>query len=120
MIRARGAAAAVEQLDAIADAITGSMAAAMAQEAGMLAEEAKRRCPVETGMLRDSIHTHEQVQGARAAFAVGSDLPYAAGVELGTLGHSPQPYLAPALRAREAGLTGHMERIVHDAVRGVK
>ena len=118
MIRARGAAAAMEQLDAIADAVTSGVAAAMTQEAGILAAEAKRHCPVETGKLRDSIHAEEHMQEACMEITVGSDLAYAASVELGTLQSPPRPYLAPALRVREDALTDSIKRAVRRAVQG--
>lgn len=58
-----------------------------AAEAG--AEAARRRAPVDTGKLRDSI----QANGAR----FGSDVDYALYVEFGTTDTPAQPYLRPAI-----------------------
>lgn len=64
---------------------------------------ARRRCPVHTGRLRDSIHQvwTRDIEG-RHVVQVGSDLDYALPVELGHTAdnghHVPaQPYLRPGL-----------------------
>ena len=56
-------------------------------------EYAQEVCPVDTGRLRASIAF--AVQDGTAA--VGTDVPYAAYVELGTARQAAQPYLVPAL-----------------------
>lgn len=82
-----------------AGAIRGAVAAAM-EEVGLAAEGfAKRRCPVDTGNLRNSI-THA-AEGGTAY--VGTNVEYAAYVELGTARTQAQPYLRPA--ATEHGET---------------
>lgn len=68
--------------------------AARALEAiGMQGENyAKRLCPVDTGNLRNSItHTTDE----DTAY-IGTNVEYAAYVELGTLKTKAQPYLRPA------------------------
>lgn len=58
------------------------------EKIGMTAEKyAKRLCPVDTGNLRNSI-THRVDEGEPAAY-IGSDMKYAAYVELGTGKHYP-------------------------------
>lgn len=57
--------------------------------------DAKRGVPVDTGDLRDSLERTVDPSGKFAQ--VGSDLAYAAPVELGTSKTHPQPYLRPAL-----------------------
>jgi len=58
---------------------------------------AKRYCPVDTGLLRSSIH-HEVGIDGRGLFArIGSDVEYALYVEMGTRRMAGQPYLRPAL-----------------------
>lgn len=70
------------------------------EEVGLAAEGfAKRKCPVDTGNLRNSI-TH--VTDRRSAY-VGTNVEYAAYVELGTSRTQAQPYLRPA--ATEHGAT---------------
>lgn len=72
------------------------------EEVGLAAEGfAKRRCPVDTGNLRNSI-THV-VESAEDAVYVGTNVEYAAYVELGTRRTQAQPYLRPA--ATEHGAT---------------
>ena len=94
-------------------------------EACILVEnDAKRRCPVDTGELRMSItHEIEETSENRITGAVGTNLEYAPYVEFGTgifsslgngrqdrwsykdakgewhstIGQQPQPYLHPAL-----------------------
>ena len=82
-----------------AGAIRDAVAAAV-EEVGLAAEGfAKRKCPVDTGNLRNSI-TH--VTDGDTAY-VGTNVEYAAYVELGTTRTEPQPYLRPA--ATEHGST---------------
>lgn len=65
------------------------------EEIGLAAEGyAKRLCPVDTGRLRNSI-THVTRYGAKAVH-IGTNVEYAAYVELGTRTQKPQPYLRPA------------------------
>ena len=60
---------------------------------GLTAETyAKRECPVDTGRLRNSIsHTYDD----DSAY-IGTNVEYAAFVELGTSRMKPRPYLKPA------------------------
>lgn len=63
---------------------------------GLTAEtHAKEECPVDTGRLRNSI-THE-VQMNDKSVLIGSNVEYAAFVELGTSRMAAQPYLRPAV-----------------------
>lgn len=63
---------------------------------GLTAEGyAARLCPVDTGNLRNSI-TH-LVQSDEPAAYIGSNVEYAAYVELGTYKMKAQPYLKPAI-----------------------
>lgn len=62
---------------------------------GLAAEGyAKKECPVDTGNLRNSI-THEVVQSEKAVY-IGTNVEYAAYVELGTVRTKAKPYLKPA------------------------
>lgn len=75
------------------------------EEVGLAAEGfAKRKCPVDTGNLRNSI-THEVNLGGVGGHAayVGTNVEYAAYVELGTRRTQAQPFLRPA--ATEHGST---------------
>lgn len=80
--------------EAIAEAIDQALATAL-EEVGLVAEGyAKRECPVDTGRLRNSI-THI-VDGEEKCAVIGTNVEYAAYVELGTTHQRPQPYLKPA------------------------
>ena len=62
---------------------------------GLAAEGyAKKECPVDTGNLRNSI-THEVAQSEKAVY-IGTNVEYAAYVELGTTRTKAKPYLKPA------------------------
>ncbi len=117
MIRATGAAAG-ETLYALAAALPRAAGKAVEAEALALRNEAKRRCPANDGALRESISAVVNVSGEGADAVVGSALPYAANVELGTLQTPPAPYLAPALDARRQAIAGHIQQAVRDALEG--
>lgn len=74
--------------DAAALAKTWIMKAAIQVQA-----EAKRLCPVDTGLLRSSI----QIQDRGDGVYVGSDVVYARAIEYGHSQKAPQGYLRPAL-----------------------
>jgi HK97 gp10 family phage protein len=81
-------------LDAFLDALPEQIEAALTA-IGMTAETyAKKECPVDTGRLRNSI-THAVDMSEQAAI-IGSNVEYAAYVELGTSRQKAKPYLRPA------------------------
>ena len=62
---------------------------------GLTAETyAKKDCPVDTGRLRNSI-TNAVALNEQAVY-IGTNVEYAAYVELGTSRMKPRPYLKPA------------------------
>ena len=61
---------------------------------------AKKECPVDTGNLRNSI-TNEVVQSEKAVY-IGTNVEYAAYVELGTTRTKAKPYLKPAAAEHSA------------------
>ena len=68
---------------------------------GLAAEGyAKKECPVDTGNLRNSI-TNEVRQSEKAVH-IGTNVEYAAHVELGTVRTKAQPYLRPAATEHSA------------------
>lgn len=66
---------------------------------GMAESYAKKACPVDTGRLRNSI-THAQYD--ESTEVIGSNVSYAAFVELGTSKMSARPYLRPAAEGHTA------------------
>lgn len=78
-----------EAQDAVEDAITKAL-----EEIGLTAEGfAKKKCPVDTGRLRNSI-SHASTEDTAY---VGTNVEYAVYVEMGTVNTKPQPYLRPAV-----------------------
>lgn len=64
------------------------------EEIGLTAEGfAKKKCPVDTGRLRNSI-SHASTEDTAY---VGTNVEYAVYVEMGTVNTKPQPYLRPAV-----------------------
>lgn len=71
----------------------------LARRAKKVTTVAKRMCPVDTGRLRSSIVDEMGSDGEGLVARIGSDVEYAAYVELGTSRMGAQPYLRPALDA---------------------
>lgn len=94
----------------IAEAIAKQTAAAL-ETVGLLAEGyAKKKCPVDTGRLRNSI-THTVDSTMLEAF-IGTNVEYAPHVELGTRHMDAQPFLRPA--AQDHG--SQYRRVIQDAL----
>lgn len=65
------------------------------EEMGLAAEGyAKKKCPVDTGRLRNSI-THVVADGEKSVY-IGTNVEYGPYVELGTSRQRAQPFLRPA------------------------
>lgn len=97
--------------DAADDAIRRAL-----EKIGLTAEAyAKLKCPVDTGRLRNSI-THVVVDSAGVGLIVyiGTNVEYAAYVELGTVSTRPQPYLRPAA----SGHSSEYRKIIEGELRG--
>lgn len=85
-----------EVLKGLSDAVERSLT-----RIGLEAEGyAKKECPVDTGNLRNSI-TNE-VQSSEKAVYIGTNVEYAAYVELGTTRTKAKPYLKPAAAEHSA------------------
>lgn len=77
----------------ILDALPPSIERALIAIGAAAESHAKDYCPVDTGRLRNSIsNTHDE----DSAY-IGSNVEYAAFVELGTSQRKPKPYLKPAV-----------------------
>lgn len=83
-------------LDALSEQIEQALTAI-----GLTAESyAKADCPVDTGRLRNSI-TNAVITDEKAVY-IGTNVEYAAFVELGTSRMKPRPYLKPAVTQHNA------------------
>lgn len=77
------------------------------EECGLVAEGyAKRLCPVDTGLLRNSIA--HAVSGNTAY--IGTNVEYGPYVELGTTRTRAQPFLKPAVTDHQDDYKGIIER----------
>ena len=78
-------------------AVEANARAAVKRSADAIVADAKRRAPVDTGALRDSIEADSIETGKEAEVTV--NVPYAAYVEYGTYKMAAQPFLSPAVAA---------------------
>ena len=62
-----------------------------------VANEARRRAPVDTGRLRASIVSQPEYTGRKVGYAVGTNVNYGAAVEYGTAPHVIKPVNKKAL-----------------------
>lgn len=80
---------------------------------GLTAESyAKKDCPVDTGRLRNSITNAVRVD--EKSVYIGSNVSYAAFVELGTSRMKARPYLKPAATEH----TAEYKRLAEQALKG--
>lgn len=96
----------------------GEQAAAKVEvKRGALAVQsgARRRSPVDTGRLRNSI-THELAADELSA-RIGTNVEYAPHVEFGTRRARAQPYLFPALESEVPRFVSRMRRALQAAAR---
>lgn len=78
------------------------------EKVGLTAEAyAKLKCPVDTGRLRNSIS--HVVQDDERAVYIGTNVEYAAYVELGTINTRAQSFLRPAAQDHGAEYKSLME-----------
>lgn len=70
--------------------------------------EAKLRCPVDTGMLRNTI-THD-VNPDGTSVRIGTSTEYAPYVELGTVKMSAQPFLRPAVLENKSRIQAFLNK----------
>ena len=99
-----------DNAEEIAEAIASQTAAAL-ETVGLLAEGyAKRKRPVDTGRLRNSV-THT-VDGTMLEAYIGTNVEYAPHVELGTRHQDAQPFLRPAAQDHAS----QYRRVISDAL----
>lgn len=86
-------------LEELFESTSGPTAKLLKQVGAKCVRGAKRLCPVDTGRLRSSITEELRHDGDGLVEVVGTDVHYAAYVELGTSRARAQPYLRPAAEA---------------------
>ena len=69
--------------------------------------DAKAICPVDTGRLRSSI----AIKKSKLRREIGTDVPYALPVEMGTYKQKAQPYLFPASEKNRQGFIRNIQAI---------
>ena len=95
---------------------------ALADEAEIIANDAKSRCPVKTGNLKESIHTVPNKSGTRVSIVVDAvdkdGVPYGKVVE-----YSPKiqkPFVYPALDAHKDEIAGKVADAIKKALHDKK
>ena len=95
---------------------------ALAEEAEIIANDAKSRCPVKTGNLKESIHTVPNKSGTRVSIVVDATdkdgVPYGKVVE-----YSPKiqkPFVHPAIDAHKDEIAGKVADAIKKALHDKK
>jgi HK97 gp10 family phage protein len=86
-------------LEDLFESTSGPTAKLLKQVGTKCVAGAKRLCPVDTGRLRSSITEELRHDDEGLVEVVGTDVEYAAYVELGTHRARAQPFLRPAAEA---------------------
>jgi len=102
-----------EKLNRLDDSMKFRVHEALQFEADGMKNDARARCPVRTGRLRDSIYARVQ----NWILQLGATAPYAVYQELGTRYISPREFLKNAVWLRMQSLVNRINRAVGDAIR---
>lgn len=76
--------------------------------------DAKRICPVRTGLLRNSIHTSEVRKDY--SVKVSTNVFYAPFVEFGTIRQNAQPFMRPALYNNQKFCIDYLKSAINNAI----
>jgi HK97 gp10 family phage protein len=102
--------------------VQGEARAVLKEQAKVIRDDARSRCPEDTGTLKRSVRSSVSREKLDASVSAGGkvrgkDAYYAQFVEFGTK-HSPaQPFLYPAGRAHEKETEEKLVKVLTDAVR---
>lgn len=113
----RGIDDAVRRLRELGELVLTAAKQALKEGADMVVNDAKSRCPVRTGKLRDSIHAEGKEDGA--AYEITADaknqnnVAYGQFVEFSPNGH---PFLYPAFDAQRDAVKNHVKQAIDNAV----
>lgn len=97
----------ISNLRSIEAQIYREAAAANEDAARAVLQEAKARCPVDTGRLRDSL----EYSSSKDGFTVGSPLERSIYPELGTRNQVPKPYLVPGVQSSLSSISTAFRRL---------
>lgn len=113
-----GAEKAEQRLAALGEDVLFAVKIALAEAVENIVFDAKRRCPVKTGKLRDSIKAVDLGNGN--AYALGADAHNEKGIAYGQfLEFSPRiskPFIYPAIRANLRKLKRDLKFAMQDAI----
>ncbi len=90
------------RIPSIAAQLDERVDAALRLGAESIEQDAKGRAPINTGRLRDAIHTERTGEGEYTVIAGDDGVFYGHLVELGTTRTPAHPFLIPALEARRS------------------
>lgn len=79
--------------------------------------EAKKKTPIDTGLLRNSITHATTEQGDKAIGYVGTNVEYAPFQEFGTKKMKPQPFLTPAVNENRTKIRDIIKRYIARALK---
>ncbi len=137
-MKIRGLDSLMAKLDALGGDAKATLTRAIDDCGQFVKDDARLRCPEDTGDLRQSIDKETKVSGDRISSTVGTSMDYAGYVELGTgqkgeatntnpnidasyrqdwTGQPAQPYLYPALKDNEDQLA---EKIKKDLKKDIR
>lgn len=101
-------------LSRLSDAGRGrALGSALLAGALLVEGDAKRRAPVDTGTLRNSIRAEQQ---SDTEATVGTPVEYAPFVEYGTSRQAAQPYLRPALEQNRDAIVATVTQVIRNAL----
>ncbi|MBR1807169.1 MAG: HK97 gp10 family phage protein [Selenomonadaceae bacterium] len=116
----RGASSTLKELRAIGEHVAEAAKAALKQGVDTVVADAKNRCPVRTGKLRDSIKAEPYSDGASygiTANANNKGFYYGLLVEFSPM-EGYRPFLYPALDAHSQEVYDNVKNAVTNAIRG--
>ncbi len=109
---------AVRNLRAMGEHVLQAAKSALKDGADVIVVDAKSRCPVDTGKLRDSIAAVDVADGA--AYELSANAKNQSGVAYGQfVEFSPrgQPFLFPAIEANVDNVKETIKRAIQDAIK---
>lgn len=107
----------VEQLREIGEHVVAAAKASLLEGAELVVADAKSRCPVKTGKLRDSIKAVSTLDGAvyeiSASAKNSKNIAYGQFVEFGPRG---RPFLYPSLDANRQIISNDVKEAIKEAI----